>query len=74
MARLNQANPFNVVLSKMKPLGGALELGTVSAVGTGVVTVDVRGVSLPDVPYVGTAPSVNDDVWLLRTGTTVVVI
>jgi hypothetical protein len=65
-----QNNAAASILERMKPLGMTLEGGVVKAVGTGTVTFELDGVEVPNIPVIGGDPSVGDQLWALRTGTT----
>lgn len=72
-------NPAASLLEVMKPLGTTIVGGKVSAVGSGVVSVDLKSVSLgdttlPNLSFIGPTPSIGDNVWLLRTGSTYIAI
>lgn len=69
--RTRYNNPMAPLLDEMKPLGVTLSAGVVSAVGTGVIDFDIDGATIPDVPYIGGEPSVDDQLWALRHGTTI---
>lgn len=67
-------HPYHAILERVPRQGVTLESGTVTAVGSGRVTVTWAGASIPNVPYIGAAPAVDDRVWMLHQGTTLLVI
>lgn len=69
------SSPFTEFRKEIKPLGARLETGTVTAVDTPnkLVDVSIGGTTVADIPVAGgSMPSVNDNIWLIRQGMTVI--
>ncbi len=67
-------SPFEILRREMGPPGARLEAGTVTAVGTGKVTVNIAGSIVPDIPVAGPMPLAGDRVWIIRQGMTAIAI